>query len=99
MRHINSCGKSYKRVGKKQEDVTIKVKPFWNFRDHIAEYDGLLLKGHKVIIPEEEKQTTLNQLHTGHQQVQRTLAAARNYVFWLNMSKDITDYIEKCSVC
>lgn len=83
----------------KQEDVTNRVKPFWNFRDHITEYDGLLLKGHKVIIPEEEKQTTLNQLHTGHQGVQRTLAVARNYVFWLNMTKDITDHIQKCSVC
>lgn len=41
----------------------------------------------------------LSQLHAGHQGVQRTLAAARNNIFWVNMAKDITLHIEKCSVC
>lgn len=75
------------------------VKPYWNFRDQITEHDGMLLKSHKIIIPADEKKTTLSQLHAGHQGVQRTLAAARNNVFWLNMAKDITHHIEKCSVC
>lgn len=76
-----------------------EVKPFWNFRDAITEYDGMLLKGEKIIIPSTEKPTILNQLHAGHQGVQRTLAAARNHVFWLQMTKDVTNHIEKCSVC
>lgn len=52
-----------------------------------------------MIIPEEEKLTILKQHHTGHQGVQRTLAVARNHVFWLNLTKDITDYVGKCGVC
>lgn len=82
-----------------QNQLTATVKPYWNFRDQITEYEGMLLKSNKIIVPAEEKRNILNQLHAGHQGVQRTLAAARNNVFWLQMTKEITDHIEKCSVC
>lgn len=58
-----------------------------------------MFKGQKVIIPAKEKSNTLQQIHSGHQGIQRTLAVARNHVFWLNMTKEITDYIEKCGIC
>lgn len=82
-----------------QNQLQAAMKPFWNFRDQITEHDGLLLKGHKIIVPSGEKSNMLNQLHAGHQGVQRTLGIARNNVFWLQMTKDITLHVEKCSVC
>lgn len=82
-----------------RESVPNDLKPYWNFRDQIVEYDGFLLKGQKLIIPDDEKKSTLKQLHAGHQGLQRTLSAARSHVFWLNMAKEINDYVDKCSVC
>lgn len=82
-----------------QQAVQAQAKSYWNFRDEISEFNGLMFKGQKIIIPAKEKSTTLNQLHSGHQGVQRTLAIARDHVFWLNMSKDITDFIKKCRIC
>lgn len=82
-----------------QHVIPAAVKPYWNFRDEISEYDGLMFKGKKVIIPNDQKVKTISQIHAGHQGIQRTLSAARDHVFWLNMTKDITDHVEKCSVC
>lgn len=52
-----------------------------------------------MIIPTDQKATILSKLHAGHQGVQRTLAAARNNVFWLYMSKDIIEHVGRCKVC
>lgn len=82
-----------------QQDIPSILKPYWNFRDEISELDGLLYKGQKLIIPSEEKPSLLNQIHTGHQGIQRTLSVARNNVFWLNMTREIIDYVAKCSTC
>lgn len=82
-----------------QKDLPSILKPYWNFRDEVSEYEGLLYKGQKVIIPRAEIQNTLEQVHKGHQGIQRSLSAARNNVFWLGMSNDIVDYVERCSTC
>lgn len=84
---------------KQQSELPDAVKPFWNFRDQISEHEGLLFKSQKIIIPAVEKKNIITQLHLGHQGVQRTLAIARNHTFWLQMTKDIIDHVEKCSVC
>lgn len=82
-----------------QNTISGPVKQYWNFRDEISEFDGVLYKGQKVIIPADQKSTIISQLHAGHQGIQRTLAAARENVFWLNMSKDIIEHVERCKVC
>lgn len=82
-----------------QQMVQEPARAYWNFRDELSEYDGLMYKGQKVIVPASEKLNMLTQLHTGHQGVQRTIAIARNHVFWLNMAKDITEFISRCSAC
>lgn len=82
-----------------QQEVHPEAKSYWNFRDELSTYDGLMFKGQKIVIPADEKTTTLHQLHSGHQGIQRTLAIARSNVFWLNMANDVTEFIEKCSVC
>lgn len=91
----------YVQVGWPDEQLRVKeqARQYWNFRDELSEYDGILLKGHKVIIPASEKLNILAQLHAGHQGIQRTIAIARNHVFWLNMAKDITEFIGRCSAC
>lgn len=82
-----------------QHQVPESVRPFWNFRQQISVHDGILLKGHKIIVPIDEKETILKQLHAGHQGIQRTLSVARSNVFWLNMTREITNHVEKCSIC
>lgn len=82
-----------------QDELPVSVKPYWTFRDEISMFNGLLYKGQKVIIPSADKAEIIQKLHAGHQGIQRTLAVARSNVFWLNMAKDLTDYVSRCGIC
>lgn len=82
-----------------QSKLPTVAKNYWNFRDEISYVDGLLFKGQKVIIPKEQKSEILTQLHRGHFGIQKTLSIAREYVFWVGLTADLTSFVEKCSVC
>lgn len=82
-----------------QSDLPNVAKSYWNFRDEVTFVDGLLFKGQKVIIPRTQKNDILVQLHRGHFGIQRTLSIAREYVFWIGLTKDVIDFVERCSVC
>lgn len=79
------------------ERLSQPLKKFWNFRDEIFYFDGLLFKGQKVMVPAEQMPVILNQLHKGHFGIQRTLALAREHVFWVGMTADVTNVVQRCS--
>ena len=39
------------------------ITHFWNFRDEISHFDGLMLKGEKVIIPKSMQKSVIEQIH------------------------------------
>ena len=57
------------------------------------------MKGQKVIIPTSLKQKYIDKIHAGHTGIGSCLKKAREFVFWVNYSKDIQEAIEKCSLC
>lgn len=82
-----------------QKDLPTILQPYWTFRDEISSFNKLMYKGQKVIVPSGQKQDILRQIHLGHFGIQRTLSAAREHLFWTQMTKDITNYVERCSIC
>ena len=75
------------------------VRPYWTFRDEIAIEDSLLLKGHRIIIPQSLQSEILVKLHTSHQGTEKTKLRARTSVFWRNLNRDIDDLTHSCTVC
>ncbi|GFS23914.1 Pol polyprotein [Elysia marginata] len=45
------------------------------------------------------KGVILDRLHDGHQGIEKCLLRARENVFWLGMTKDITEKVKECSIC
>ncbi len=41
----------------------------------------------------------LDKIHISHMGVDKCLKRARDVMFWPNMTKDITDFVLKCSIC
>ncbi|XP_041867384.1 uncharacterized protein K02A2.6-like [Melanotaenia boesemani] len=72
---------------------------FWNFRDELSQYDGILFKGDKIIVPSALKQHMLEKIHTGHMGIERSKQRARDALFWPKMGKDITSTVENCPIC
>ena len=42
------------------------INPFWNEKDNLIEYDGLIFKGQQLVIPTALRPTIMKEVHSGH---------------------------------
>lgn len=82
-----------------QAEIHEWVKPYWNFREEISYYNGLVFKGMKLVVPKAQIPKMLYNIHRGHFGIQKCLSRAREILYWRGMSTDITSYVETCSIC
>ena len=84
---------------RKRSSLAPNLQPYWNYRDELTIEDGIVMKGQKVIIPTSLKQKCIDKIHTGHTGIGSCQKKAREFIFWVNYSKDIQEAVEKCSLC
>ncbi|KAK2703652.1 hypothetical protein QYM36_017948 [Artemia franciscana] len=76
-----------------------KLGPFWSYRHELAELDGLVVKGERIVIPRSMRAGILGQLHSSHLGVAKTKERARTSVFWPGITRDIERLVNYCEVC
>ncbi|XP_061178395.1 uncharacterized protein K02A2.6-like [Saccostrea echinata] len=84
------------------EDITecnYFVKKYWNFKEELSLYNGIVTKGRRLVIPLKLRSDILNQLHYGHMGVEKCKRRAREVVFWIGINSDIEKKVAECSVC
>ncbi|GFR68210.1 Pro-Pol polyprotein [Elysia marginata] len=81
------------------KEVSQAVRKYWSMRDFLFIEDGLIIKNTAIITPKSMKDVILDRLHDGHQGIEKCLLRARENVFWLGMTKDITEKVKECSIC
>lgn len=81
------------------QDLPSAIRSFWSFRDTLGIDDGILFRGSQVIIPESMRRNILNQLHIGHQGIEKTKMLARDTVYWPKINEDITRLVQHCKAC
>ena len=81
------------------KEIPNPVRAYWSYRDELSIDNGIVLKGPCVVIPGALQQEILEQLHYGHQGIEKTCLRARDTVFWNGINKDIESLVKKCSVC
>lgn len=79
--------------------VPKNIKCYWNFKEEITEANGLLLKGNRLIIPNDLRKEMLNRIHYNHLGIEKCKSRARDCIFWPFMNKQITDMVSNCDVC
>ena len=72
---------------------------YWNFRSDLVLEDGFILKGDKIVIPEQLRTQVLQAIHTGHQGETKCILLARDSVFWPGISTDIRRMVKNCGIC
>lgn len=82
-----------------KEHIPACIRTYWPYRDEISTIDGLLFKGHKLIIPRSMRRDMLNIIHSSHLGISKCKSRAREIIHWPGMSSDIEDFVSKCSTC
>ena len=82
-----------------RSDLQATLLPYWTYKDELACYNGVLLKGDRVVIPSSLVSQVLKDIHRGHLGIEKSRLRARRCVFWPNMNVDISKMISQCSTC
>lgn len=83
----------------KMNDLPKEIRPFWPLRDELAIEPGVIFKGRQIVIPDSMTKSILEQLHAGHQGIEKTRKLARDSDYWIKINEDIEKTCRACSVC
>ena len=75
------------------------IRPFFPYRDELTVYNGLVLKGHRVVIPTALRNQLLNVIHESHLGIFKTLDRARTSIFWPGITHAVTVLLSQCRAC
>ena len=76
-----------------------KTKLNTPLRATITSQRDLLLKDQRIVIPSSLRLDILDKIHSGHQEIRKCRAGARNSVWWPGLSKKIEDTVTTCTTC
>ena len=77
----------------------MELKTFVKFISDIYELDGLLFVHGKLIVPMSMRSEVLKLLHEGHLGIEKCKGLARSCIYWPGLSRDIEQFVAKCSTC
>ena len=79
--------------------VPNEVKPFCNKHFDLTVFNGCLLLGLKVVIPQKYQQATLELLHEGHPGMTCMKSLARLHAWWPSIILDIEQAVQTYTNC
>ncbi|XP_046408442.1 uncharacterized protein K02A2.6-like [Ischnura elegans] len=82
-----------------KEDLELPLRRYYEERGYLNEGEGLLMHGHRVVIPKELRREMLDRLHKGHLGIGKCRERARDAIWWPGISADIQNAVEKCEEC
>ena len=82
-----------------KDKTPAETRPYWNSRDEISCYEGLMFKGDRIIVPHSLRTEILHRIHEGHFGIDKCRARARGAVFWPSINGAIDEMISQCSTC
>ena len=63
-------------------ELAPELREYWNFRDELCIFDGLLMKGDRLITPSSLRREMLDKIHSSHLGVEKCINRARETVYW-----------------
>ena len=84
---------------KKIDRRDLGMKAYSNVFDELVAVDGLVLRGERIVVPRELRETIVTIAHESHQGIVRTKQLLRAHVWFLGIDKMVEMHVGKCLVC
>ena len=81
------------------KEVPSEVQPYWTFREELTIEDGLILKGTRIIIPDQKREAILKLIHEGHIGLNKCKLRAEETVYWPGINEQLEQLILNCKLC
>lgn len=81
----------------KHYNVLLPVRPFFTLRGELVLQDGIIIKGHKTVVPALLHSKYFNAVHAGHQALKSP--SYRQETFFTGMAEYISKNVASCEVC
>ena len=73
--------------------------PYFRKKSELTTEGGCVLWGSRVVIPSRDRQSLLDELHSGHVGSSRMKELARSYLWWPNIDRDLEELVKHCLTC
>ena len=70
------------------------LTPYHDYCDELTVQDGIILRGHRVIIPTSMRREIKEKVHAGHLGINSCIRRAKDMVYWPDVSNKIRQFIE-----
>ena len=83
----------------RRNELSVHVKPYYNYRQELTVIDGVILKGDRIVVPSNLGNEMKQLLHSGHLGMVKTKGLARDTIFWPGITSDLEQLISSCEAC
>jgi hypothetical protein len=80
-------------------ELPAALRPYHRYAASLCVVDGVVLLGHRIVIPPALRMPILNALHAAHQGVSVMRARAMDSVYWPDYTVDISRVRDQCAHC
>ena len=81
------------------QDLPPRLRTFHRYAHSLSCLDGVVLLGHRIVVPTSLRKNILSSLHAAHQGVNAMCQRAADSVFWPGITTDISRVREECAQC
>ena len=81
------------------KEVPQEIQKYWTFCEELTIEDGLILKGTRIVIPDEKREEILKQIHEGHLGLNKCQMHAKETVYWPGLNHQLEQLILNCQLC
>ena len=79
--------------------ITTRVTSILELQDELSFKDGLVTKSSNLLIPSTVRSKVIEQIHEGHQGIEKCMLKARDLVYWPGISDELLEAVENCGIC
>ena len=81
------------------KEVPQEIQKYWTFHEELTIEDGLILKGTRIVIPDEKREEILKQIHEGHLGLNKCQMCTKETVYWPGLNDQLEQLILNCQLC